>query len=132
MQSAQDFVIKVEKTAEKTGLYKQGAYFFVFSALEYTVKKLPERRHITGRELLEGIAEYARNQYGPLAKSVFKSWGITRTIDFGKIVFDLVDSKLMGKTAEDKLEDFEGVYDFNSEFNWSQTSRGLHFPERFR
>ena len=123
---------KVVKLAQRKKRFKKESYFFVFAAMEYTVSRLSKRRHITARELLDGIAEYARQQYGPLAKMVFEHWGITETIHFGQIVYNLIEAGLMSKTKEDKLEDFDGVYDFSSKFDWNLTARTLEFPDRFR
>ncbi len=69
--------------------------------------------HVTGRELLEGIRDLARREFGLLAPTVFRMWGIQRTDDFGALVFNLVEVGLMSKTAEDDLQDFHDVYDLD-------------------
>ncbi len=76
----------------------------------------PGSRHVTGQELARGIADYGRDRFGPLARAVFAHWGIRETLDFGHIVFSLVDNGLMGRTDEDSLEDFRDVYDFDEAF----------------
>ena len=106
----------IEKVAEQRKQYKKEAYLFIFEALEYTLRKLKERRHITGQELLGGISEYAKSEYGPMTKTVFEYWGVTKTEDFGRIVFDLVDAGLMGKTDTDSIEDFKDIFNFEDEF----------------
>lgn len=72
-----------------------------------------EDRHVSGQELCEAIRRYALEQYGLLAKSVLKHWGITSTDDFGEIVFNLIDIGQMRKTEKDRREDFRNVYDFD-------------------
>ena len=114
--SENDMPRQIEELAERDGRYKREAYFFLYRALDYTLKKLKAPRHVTGRELLRGISEFARKEYGPMTKLVFEYWGISRTEDFGNIVFTLVESGLMGKTEEDRIEDFREVYDFDEEF----------------
>jgi uncharacterized repeat protein (TIGR04138 family) len=116
MERDSDFYEKAEKIVEKDPRYKVAAYAFVMLALNYTLSKLDKPRHVTGRELLEGIKEFGLAQYGPMTRTVFVYWGIRSTLDFGEIVFNLVKDKLLGKTEEDKLEDFDGVYDFEEEF----------------
>lgn len=106
----------IETLAEKSGKYKSEAYLFIFEALEYTLRKLNEHRHIKGQELLQGISEFGRSEYGPMTKTVFEYWGVTKTEDFGRIVFDLVNAELMGKTESDSIEDFKDYYDFDEEF----------------
>ena len=114
--SENDMPRQIEELAERDGRYKREAYFFLYRALDYTLKKLKAPRHVTGQELLRGISEYARKEYGPMTKLVFECWGIARTEDFGNIVFSLVEAGLMGKTEEDRIEDFQEVYDFDEEF----------------
>ena len=108
---------KVDRITKRNPRYKPEAYLFVLAALHFSVSQLPEHRHITGRELLAGIRVYALDQFGPLARQVFGHWGITSTLDFGRIVFSLVEEKLLGKTEEDSLADFKGVYDFAEAFD---------------
>jgi uncharacterized repeat protein (TIGR04138 family) len=97
--------------------YRPDAYRFVFEALDYTLKS-QERSggHVSGRELLEGIRDFALDQFGGLAGLVFDQWGIHCTGDFGEIVFNLVEAGLMGKTESDSREDFRNVYEFRDVF----------------
>lgn len=96
--------------------YKEQAYIFVREGLDHTVKKLDKPRHVSGGELLEGMREYALKEYGPVTKRVLSEWGINECVDFGNIVFNLVDAGLLGKTEEDSIEDFMGGYDFHEAF----------------
>ena len=96
--------------------YKPEAYVFVHDALGHTWARLDQRRHVTGRELLEGIRDLALKRYGPMAIAVLNSWGIRTTDDFGAIVFNLVDAGVLSKTEEDHIEDFHAVYDFDEAF----------------
>jgi uncharacterized repeat protein (TIGR04138 family) len=96
--------------------YPRAAYDFVRDALHRTVERLGEQRHVTAKELLEGIREEATAGFGPLARTVFETWNVRSTADFGRIVFNLVDAGEMGKTEEDDLKDFNEVYDFRDVF----------------
>lgn len=96
--------------------YKPEAYLFVHDALGHTWARLDQRRHVTGRELLDGIKYLALERYGPMARAVLNSWGVRTTDDFGAIVFNLVDAGLLSKTEEDDIEDFRDVYDFDDVF----------------
>ncbi len=96
--------------------YTAEAYFFVRDALDHTVRQLETPRHISGQELLDGIRKYALAEYGPVTKRVLSEWGITECIDFGHIVFNLVNEGLLGKTDEDSLDDFAHGYDFTDAF----------------
>jgi uncharacterized repeat protein (TIGR04138 family) len=96
--------------------YKPEAYVFVHDALGHTWARLDQRRHISGKELLEGIKDLALKRYGPMAKAVLNSWGVKTTDDFGAIVFNLVNAGILSKTNEDRIEDFYDVYDFDDAF----------------
>ena len=96
--------------------YTAEAYFFVRDALDHTVRQLEKPRHISGQELLDGIRKYALGEFGPVTQRVLSEWGINECIDFGHIVFNLVNEGLLGKTDEDSLDDFSNGYDFTEAF----------------
>ncbi|MFC1606942.1 Minf_1886 family protein [Candidatus Latescibacterota bacterium] len=116
-----EFMKKISDVSESDGRYHKEAFLFVLAGLEYTLAKLDERRHLTGQEFSRGIADYAREQYGYLAKTVLEHWGVTKTDDFGEMVYLLIGISVMSKTEEDKQEDFNDVYDFDTEFVWPKT-----------
>ncbi|MEZ6129920.1 MAG: hypothetical protein R3C59_14655 [Planctomycetaceae bacterium] len=102
--------------------YHSNAYQFVFAALRHMQGKLGRDRnnvnsgHISGPELLDGIRELALQHYGLMTISVFADWGVRGTVDFGHIVFELIECGEMRKTDDDHLEDFVDVYDFHTAF----------------
>ncbi|OGG51475.1 MAG: hypothetical protein A3F84_06950 [Candidatus Handelsmanbacteria bacterium RIFCSPLOWO2_12_FULL_64_10] len=129
-EAENDFVKRVEALAEQDGRYRKEAYLFLYAALEYTVRRLGRdkaqtqaERHVTGQELSRGVAEFAREQYGPMARPVLEHWGVRRTRDFGEMVFLLVNAGMMSKTEQDRIEDFADVYDFGKEFDWRRRGR---------
>jgi len=97
--------------------YGPQAYYFIFDALDYTITRMRKVRHVTGRELLEGIREYATEHYGFLARTVLAEWGVHATADFGEIVFNLVEAGLLSRTENDTRADFRDVYDFDEAFD---------------
>ena len=120
------FLQEIEAVAEQDGRYARAAYLFIFDALQHTVEKLGktsmprEQRHVSGRDLVYGISEYALNRFGPMARTVFEHWGVHQTRDFGEIVFNLVNGNLMSRTDDDNIEDFDGVFDFAHELDWAR------------
>jgi uncharacterized repeat protein (TIGR04138 family) len=96
--------------------YAAEAYAFVRAGLDFTVRRLKKPRHVSGRELLEGIRAFALGEFGPMTKTVLAEWGITCTEDVGEIVFNMVESGLLGKTEEDSRADFAVGYDFDQAF----------------
>ena len=103
--------------------YSSHAYEFVLDTLTYVVDRNAERRHITGRELLSGVREFALDSWGLMARHVLNSWGIKSTDDIGEIVFLLVNAGILSKTDQDKKEDFQHVFPFTEAFDDS------HKPE---
>ncbi|MBI3333319.1 MAG: hypothetical protein HYZ93_04435, partial [Candidatus Omnitrophica bacterium] len=102
-----DLLQRIQLLSRRDPRYKPEAYLFVLAGLHFTIGQLPEPRHISGQELLQGLRLYGLDQFGPLTARVFEHWGIHRTEDFGYIVFTLVESKLLRKTEEDTLDDFK-------------------------
>jgi uncharacterized repeat protein (TIGR04138 family) len=116
MEEVKSFYQIVEQIHSKDSRYKPDSYEFVMQALTFTQKEFKKDGHVSGKELLEGIRQFALNQYGAMAKTVLEYWGITCTSDFGNIVFNMVENKLLSKTECDTHHDFEDVYDFEVAF----------------
>jgi uncharacterized repeat protein (TIGR04138 family) len=128
----------IAELLDKDRRYKYDAYVFVFEALSYAQGVLgmgaetasepteidserdqqPEgpQRHVTGQDLCQAVRQLALRQYGYMAKTVLNSWGVHATGDFGEIVFNLIRIGHMRKTPEDRREDFDNVYDFDTAF----------------
>ncbi len=103
---------------ERDRRFAPEAYHFVFEALDYTLAhRGGGRRHVSGAEIMEGARQLALDKFGFLARAVFRQWGVTRTDDYGAIVFNLIGADLLQKTADDRLEDFSGLYDFSEAFD---------------
>jgi len=102
--------------------FARDAYHFTREALDFTQKlvtrenKGTPRQHVTGQELLEGIRQYALQQYGPMTATVFEEWGVHHSRDFGEIVFNMVENGLLQKTEKDTRDDFQHGYDFTDAF----------------
>jgi uncharacterized repeat protein (TIGR04138 family) len=105
------------------GAYPAEAYEFVQRGLGSTVQCIhgtaadPDAsRHVSGAQLCEGLRDLAISQWGMLARVVLGRWNIHSTLDFGRIVFSLIEVGQMQKTDHDSLEDFRNVFDFRSAF----------------
>jgi uncharacterized repeat protein (TIGR04138 family) len=68
--------------------------------------------HVTGSELCLAARQLALRYFGGMALLVLDEWGIRSTSDIGEIVFNLIASGDLDKTAEDKRSDFDNVFDF--------------------
>ena len=123
--------------------YPPEAYAFVFETLDFVrsvlklgqfkkVEPLPpelrEKFHeenaaesstshdVCGQDLCFAARDYAQRQYGLLAPMVLHSMGIRTTGDIGEIVYNLISIGQMRKTADDRREDFDDVFDFRRVF----------------
>ena len=120
----------IAEIMNRAGGYSPACYPFIRDGLAHTVEmihgedaphtNLPaddESRYVSGRQLCLGLSDYGVRQYGLLARDVLNKWGIRETLDFGKIVFAMVDAGLMRKTDDDTLDDFRDVYEFEEVFD---------------
>ncbi|MEM8710095.1 MAG: Minf_1886 family protein [Planctomycetota bacterium] len=112
----------LRKVWKKDSRYRLEAYMFLFDALDKTVKSTGRdaetgaSRHVTGQELLDGMRIHAERLFGPLAAQVWRTWGVNSTLDWGQIVFNLVDNELLRRQESDSIEDFREGYDFDEVF----------------
>jgi uncharacterized repeat protein (TIGR04138 family) len=112
---------KLEDLVRRDPRYAYEAYEFVFGALAHAQKMLgressgeeDDEVHVSGPELLAGVRDLALREFGLLARTVFRLWGVNATDDFGEIVFNLIEAGLMSKNEEDTRRDFHAVYDLD-------------------
>ncbi len=78
----------------------------------------PSRASATspGRSCARAAATLAIQRWGPLARTVLRRWRIRATLDFGNMVYLLVNNDFMQKTPQDSVDDFRDVYDFDKAF----------------
>ena len=114
---------RMEEITRKDGRYAIEAYQFLQSGLEFTARRFHGERtadggpyHVTGQQLCEGLRDLALRFWGPLSADILRQWNITRTRDFGEMVFLLIEHELMGRRDSDEIEDFDEVYDFADAF----------------
>ncbi len=105
----------VDRVRARDPRYRREAYGFVVAALGAAVQALPAerrshpvRRHLSGQELTSSVIRLARAEFGMLAATVFREWGVTTREDIGRIVFELVELGQLSARPEDSLDDFRG------------------------
>lgn len=116
----------LDQIRERESRYDDRAYLFVLAAVQYLQRKLPVRRHVTGSELAWACRDLALDEFGLLAPHILGCWGISRTGDFGRIVYVMVDLGLLMTQPGDREEDFADVFQFDdvfgSDFVWHGVS----------
>ena len=85
--------------------------------IDSSLHQARRERHLTGQQLCEAIRVYALNQFGYMAKVVLRSWGVDKTDCFGDIVYNMIEIGLMKKSERDSKSHFDGVFDFEEEFD---------------
>lgn len=116
-----NFADVVAEIYRKDNSFDPEVYSFVREGLDYTLKSLKRHgqngnRHVSGQELLNGLRDYALREYGPMSKTVLNLWGVNTCEDFGRIVFNLVNSNVLGKTDADSPNDFKNGFNFDDAF----------------
>jgi uncharacterized repeat protein (TIGR04138 family) len=129
---------KLAEVVKRDPRYTYEAYEFLQQALSHTLQQLGReptphtvaddvsvepKHHVSGPELLEGVRSLALREFGLMARTVFHMWGIRKTDDFGEMVFNLVEGKLMSKAPDDSREDFRDVFDLDEAL-----VRNYHIP----
>ena len=113
----EEFYYIVSQIAQEDPRYHPDAYEFVMEALSFAQKKFKRTRHISGHEFLEGIKGLLIKKFGPMTISVLDYWGIKKTDDFGNIVFNMEQYKIIAKDRQDQYESFKDGYDFEEVFD---------------
>ena len=112
----------MEDVIRADGRYPLEAYAFLHEGLSAAVQEAygeetsGTQRHVTGKQICLALRKGATDRWGLLAKTVLDRWNIHATIDFGNMVYLLIENDFMRKTEEDSIEDFRDVYEFDSAF----------------
>ncbi|KIE58900.1 hypothetical protein A946_05720 [Methylacidiphilum kamchatkense Kam1] len=116
-----DFTSIVEEIVEKDSRYLKESYYFVREGLEHTLKTIGKQKHqkieqLSGKQILEGLKDYALKEFGPMSKLVLNEWGVKSCKDFGQMIKNMDLYGLLGKTEMADLKDFQKGYSFTTAF----------------
>lgn len=95
--------------------YDHRAFVFVYQALLDAIEA-GGGGHVKAEMIADKVRENALKNYGSLALEVLRYWRVHTTSDIGRIVEALVEKRLCLKSEEDRFEDFENLYDFDTVF----------------
>ena len=107
----------LDQLQERNPRFHARSYIFVLQSLHWVIQSLDTPRHVTGKELAEGVRELALERFGPMARTVLEHWGIHDTDDVGRVVFAMVEQGILIKQDGDQPEDFADVFDFEEAFD---------------
>ena len=116
-----DFDQAIANLLKRDSRFAPEAYALVRAALDHTMAEYSrehkaEATHLRGPELLRGFRNYLLHEYGPMVPTLLANWGITCTRDVGEIVFHLISEGIFSQSDDDRIEDFQNVYDFHTAF----------------
>ena len=120
--------IPIEDVIAADGRYRMEAFGFLHEALKKSVQEHhpdPEdaEKHVTGQQLCLSIRDLALDRWGMMAPAVLKHWNIQGSIDFGNMVYLLIEHNYMRKTDDDSVEDFRDIFDLETGFDNSDNIR---------
>ena len=113
----EEFYYIVSQIAQEDPRYHADSYEFVMEALSFAQNKFKASKHINGHQFLEGIRGLLLKKFGPMAIPVLNHWGIKKTEDFGNIVSNMEQYKIIAKDSQDQYETFKDGYDFQEVFD---------------
>jgi uncharacterized repeat protein (TIGR04138 family) len=119
---------EIDLVVSNDGRYRIEAFGFLHEGLTKAVKNIYGEKkaptgHVSGRQLCEGIRELAIERWGMMAPVVLRKWGVNGSIDFGNMVYLLIEHGFMRKTDEDSVEDFRDIFDLDKNFDISAEIR---------
>jgi uncharacterized repeat protein (TIGR04138 family) len=97
----------IRRIRAKDSRFEPETYAFLLEALEYTYGRIGEVRHVSARELFDGLCQYAKERFGVLAADVLERWGVRSPFDIGIAVYQLIEVGTLAKQEDDTLEDFD-------------------------
>lgn len=121
MKALPQFEQAVENVLKRDKRYDPLAYLFLKDALDFTLKRAAEGnggepRHVSGVELCHGFRDLAIQEFGPMASTLMREWGLRESSDIGEMVFHLIEEQMFGKQDSDTKEDFASAFDFDDAF----------------
>ena len=114
----EDTAKRISYLVKSKGTHPANAYLALLDSVSACVNETSrtELEHISGQDLARKYADILLNAFGPMAMYVLQDWNIRSTRDIGEMVFDLVSVGLLFFSENDKMEDFDDVFDFHEKF----------------
>ncbi len=112
----------LQDLARRDGRFSVEAFRFLFASLDEAMRLAGKvdaeglERHLTGQQLLAGMRLKGEQLFGPLCAKVWRRWGILDSLDWGRVVFLLVEAQQLSSREEDRLDDFREGFDFDAAF----------------
>ncbi len=99
---------------KERGLYSEHAYMFMFDVVTGILFR---QRHVDAPQIQKAIEVVAQDQFGYLAKLVFKRWGLNTSNDFGKIMDDMVKAGILVENKDQESSTLDSLFTIDELFN---------------
>ena len=115
--------VNIEAVIRDDGRYPPEAFAFLNEGIARAAKDVYGRiddegpHHVSGQQLCVALRDFAIDRWGALAMTVRRHWNVHETIDFGNMVYLMIEHDCMSKSDEDRLDDFRDVYRFADAFS---------------
>ena len=98
---------KIEEHCFASGKYTPDAYEFITRSVIDQVSSLSAPRHLSAREVLQGVQDQLTDSFGFLTVEILRDWKIRTASDIGEIIFDLIALGILAASEDDKRSDFD-------------------------
>lgn len=111
-----------QEAAQKDDRYPVAAFCYVAKCLKRLLAEVEGKGkggnhpHVTGEAICLALKKSLLKDFGTLALGVLEQWNLHETNDFGNIIYDLIDVKLLSTSPKDSRSDFVDVYLFKDAF----------------
>ena len=117
--SPDDLFEMLSRLAERTGR-PRAAFLFVLEGLQFARTHVRHEAslpgHIDAVDLCWCLHDMAVHFYGERAREALRDWDLNETADLGELVYLLIDAGLMRASEQDRIEQFDNVFDFDEQF----------------
>ena len=66
-----------------------------------------QHKNLNAREFYITFCEILLREYGPMARTIVRYWGLHTTLDIGRATYYLITAGVLSKKKHESLEDFE-------------------------
>lgn len=109
-----------EEAAKRDDRYPVAAFCYVAKCLKRLLAssegKGGNHPHVSGKDICLALKQSFLDDFGTLARGILEQWNLKETNDFGNIIYDLIDVKLLTTSPQDSRSDFVDVYLFKDAF----------------
>ena len=104
---------KYDDVAAMDERYAARGYALVMDVINFLFR---DKKDISDYDILEEFKERTLDQYGPMAYTVLREWGIHSCRDVGNMVENLAASRRIRHSEGDDTGAFDAGYDFKEAF----------------